>query len=294
MINGVQIRYEVEGSGPVVAFTPGGFWPLEEGRPFAEALRALGFRVVLYDRPNCGASGFLFDGSESIYHVFADCLHGLLDDLGLLPCCIAGASAGAVTALSFAHRHPGAATALALFSPPTDDAAAWQGIARATFLQPARLAEMCGMPAVAEISLGLFDFPTGVAMNPDNRPALLAMNPSEFASVLRRWGRSCGSGREHVAGLSDQEISGLGLPTLVLAGPDPRTGLHPRHTAERLHQLIRGSRLVIPYEALPAEEAQKVRARVEEGGGRWYDAALAPFVKGFLLGPEGRKAGPAA
>ena len=40
-INGVEIRYEVEGTGPAVAFTPGGFWPLEEAQPLSQALRAL-------------------------------------------------------------------------------------------------------------------------------------------------------------------------------------------------------------------------------------------------------------
>ena len=280
-IRGVQIHYQVLGTGLPVAFTPGGFWGLDEAVPFAEALSSLGCQVVIHDRPNCGASGIVLDDSRTVYHLFADYLHGLLSELHLLPCVIAGASAGAVTTLAFAHRHPESVRGIVLISPPTDDPGAWQGIARSTFQQQARLAELGGMAAVTEISLGFFDFPSRIAANPRNREALLSMEPREFAAVLRRWGESAAGGREHVAGLSDAEIAALAAPTLVVSGPDPRTGLHPRHTAERLHELIPGSKLVIPYEALPPQVVERLRVQVAEGGGRWYDAALAPFVREF-------------
>ncbi|HET6485687.1 MAG TPA: alpha/beta hydrolase [Spirochaetia bacterium] len=282
-IRGAHIHYQIHGTGVPVAFTPGGFWGLDDAVPFAEALSLLGCRVVIHDRPNCGASDIVLDDSRTVYDLFADYLHGLLAELRLLPCVIAGASAGAVTSLAFARRHPESVRGVVLISPPTDDPGAWQAIARSTFQQPARLAELGGMAAVAEISLGFFDFPSRIAANPRNRDALLSMDPKRFAAVLRRWGESAASGREHVAGLSDAEIAAIAAPALVICGPDPRNGLHPRHTAERLHELIAGSRLIVPYEALPTEVVEKVRAQVAEGGGRLYDAALAPFVRDFAL-----------
>ena len=282
-IRGAHIHYQIHGTGEPVAFTPGGFWGLDDAVPFAEALSLLGCRVVIHDRPNCGASDIVLDDSRTVYDLFADYLHGLLAELRLLPCVIAGASAGAVTSLAFARRHPESVRGVVLISPPTDDPGAWQAIARSTFQQPARLAELGGMAAVAEISLGFFDFPSRIAANPRNRDALLSMDPKRFAAVLRRWGESAASGREHVAGLSDAEIAAIAAPALVICGPDPRNGLHPRHTAERLHELIAGSRLIVPYEALPTEVVEKVRAQVAEGGGRLYDAALAPFVRDFAL-----------
>ena len=117
------------------------------------------------------------------------------------------------------------------------------------------------------------------------------MNPGTFTAVLRRWAATCANGREHLAGLTDGQIAHLDTPALVLSGPDGKTGLHPRHTAECLHALLPDSRLIIPYEALPAREVESVRTRVTEAGGQWYDAALAPFVMEFVRGVEKRREG---
>ena len=43
----------------------------------AKAMAATGYRVLLHDRRNCGASDVAFDGSASEHEVWADDLHAL-------------------------------------------------------------------------------------------------------------------------------------------------------------------------------------------------------------------------
>ena len=56
-IRGAQIQYDFVGSsGPWCVLTPGGRYDLDENRALAESLAAGGYRVVLHDRRNIGAS----------------------------------------------------------------------------------------------------------------------------------------------------------------------------------------------------------------------------------------------
>jgi pimeloyl-ACP methyl ester carboxylesterase len=85
-INGANINYEVLGaSGPWVVLTPGGRGAMEAVRPLGEAIAAAGYRVVLHDRRNCGASDVIIDGEESEQEIWADDLYELLSGLGALP-----------------------------------------------------------------------------------------------------------------------------------------------------------------------------------------------------------------
>ena len=66
-INEGNVVYEILGdSGDLIALTPGGRFSKEiEGlRPLAEALAAGGYRVLLWDRPNCGKSDVQFYGQS--------------------------------------------------------------------------------------------------------------------------------------------------------------------------------------------------------------------------------------
>src|SRR6202041_2569831 len=63
-------------------------------RPLAEALVAGGYRVLLWDRPNCGASDVQFYG-QSESHMRAETLKKLLNALGVERCILAGGSGGA-------------------------------------------------------------------------------------------------------------------------------------------------------------------------------------------------------
>ena len=96
-VNGGNVVYEILGdSGDLIALTPGGRFSKEIPglRPLAEALAAGGYRVLLWDRPNCGASDVQFYG-QSESHMRAETLHRLVTGLGFERCILAGGSGGA-------------------------------------------------------------------------------------------------------------------------------------------------------------------------------------------------------
>ncbi len=96
-INGGNVVYEILGKeGDFIAMTPGGRFSkdIEGLRPLAQALVKGGYRVLLWDRPNCGKSDVQFYG-QSESHMRAETLHALITGLGIGPCIIAGGSGGA-------------------------------------------------------------------------------------------------------------------------------------------------------------------------------------------------------
>jgi pimeloyl-ACP methyl ester carboxylesterase len=115
-VNGVPIAYEVIGEGRPWIITPGGRFSKDYPgvRELATAIAAAGNQVVIWDRPNTGASGISFAGtSESAMQ--ADALAGLIRELDLGPTIIAGGSGGSRVSLLAATRHPELAAGLAIW-----------------------------------------------------------------------------------------------------------------------------------------------------------------------------------
>jgi len=115
-VNGYSVSYEVVGDqGRPWVITPGRFSMTSPGvRELAIALAERGNRVLIWDRPNCGASDVQFSGpSESAMQ--ADVLAGLLRQLDLRPAVIAGGSGGSRLSLLTAARHRDVAAGLALW-----------------------------------------------------------------------------------------------------------------------------------------------------------------------------------
>src|SRR5436305_1695068 len=117
IIDGLTISYDLIGTGGRAwTITPGGRFSKDDPgiREFAEALAERGNQVVIWDRPNCGASSVAFEGtSESV--VQADALGGLLRHLDLPPAVIAGGSGGARVSMLTAARHRDRAAALGIW-----------------------------------------------------------------------------------------------------------------------------------------------------------------------------------
>src|SRR6201989_2852400 len=89
-VNGGNVVYEILGkTGDFIALTPGGRFSKDIPglRPLALALVKGGYRVLLWDRPNCGKSDVQFYGlSES--HMRAETLAALINELDIGPCII--------------------------------------------------------------------------------------------------------------------------------------------------------------------------------------------------------------
>src|SRR3978361_1384569 len=112
---GVQINYEVVGrSGPFIALTPGSRRPYTELVNLSKEIATHGYRRLLHDRRNCGASEVAFDGSASEHEVWADDLYELAKQLNAAPLYVGGSSAGARLAILFAIRDSDALRGLLL------------------------------------------------------------------------------------------------------------------------------------------------------------------------------------
>ena len=117
-INGGNVVYEILGDeGEFIALTPGGRFSKDIPglRPLAEALVAGGYRVLLWDRPNCGRSDVQFYG-QSESHMRAETLHALITALGIGPCILAGGSGGARDSMLTAMLHPEIVTKLVVWN----------------------------------------------------------------------------------------------------------------------------------------------------------------------------------
>ena len=115
-INGLSLAYETIGEGRPWVITPGGRFTKESPgvHELAQALADQGNKVLIWDRPNCGAYDVCFEGpSESAMQ--ADALAGLLAHLDMNHAVIAGGSGGARVSLLTAARHPESAAGLAIW-----------------------------------------------------------------------------------------------------------------------------------------------------------------------------------
>jgi pimeloyl-ACP methyl ester carboxylesterase len=241
-INGLGIAYEIVGRGTPWVITPGGRFSKDSPglRQLADALAAAGNQVLLWDRPNTGASEVCFEGdSESVMQ--ADALGGLLDRLDMAPAVITGGSGGSRVSILTVARHPAVARGLAVwwisggpFGLLTlgthycgdSIAAAWRK----------------GMGAVAELP----EWAEVLERNPDNRPKILAQDPRSFIDTLEHWMLAyCPRPDELIPGLPDAQTRALDLPALVFrsGASDPH---HTRATSERLAELLPKSQLVEP------------------------------------------------
>lgn len=234
-VRGVGLNYEVLGSGgPWVAISPGGRRGLASDRALGVLIAEAGFRVLVYDRRNTGASEIAISGdSESAEQ--AEDLLALLQALGTGPAYIAGCSSGSRLSLLLAIRHPDAVRALLLWR-VTGGAYAAQRLAFNYYTQFLDAVQKGGIEAVAKTE----HFAALIAANPANRRLLEAMGADGFAGGMERWlaGFRQGTGFP-VSGIDPAAMRGLRMPTLIVPGNDR---VHPRAPGQAAHRLIPTSR----------------------------------------------------
>lgn len=237
------ISYEIIGDGgqPWV-LTPGGRFSKDTPglKQLAEALAAQGKQVLIWDRPNTGASDVVFTGtSES--EMQADRLAGLLQTLGMAPAVIFGGSGGSRISLLTAARHPEVAAGLAMVW-ISGGTYGLMGLALVYCGESIRVAWRGGMEAVVELP----EWSEVLERNPANRERFLSLDPRAFIETLERWMQAyCVGPDELVPGMPDDQYGKVTVPTLIFrsGASDPH---HTRATSERLHELMVGSRLVEP------------------------------------------------
>jgi pimeloyl-ACP methyl ester carboxylesterase len=236
-VNGVNLNYEIVGErGPWIALSPGGRRELGNVRALARDLAGHGYRILIHDRRNCGASDVAFDASQSEYEIWADDLHALLARLDALPAIVGGGSSGCRLALLFALKYPQAVRALLLWR-ITGGPFAAKRLAYQYYDQFIELAQQGGMAAVAESE----HFRERIAANPGNRGRLLAIEPAAFIDVMTRWRAYFAASADlPVIGATEQELNSIKVPTCIIPGND-RT--HSHVTGDLAHRMIPGSEL---------------------------------------------------
>ena len=243
-IDGTTIAYEIIGDdGPPWVVTPGGRFSKDEPgiRELAQALAAHGQRVVIWDRPNTGASDVCFTGaSES--EMQADKLAGLLRALDLAPAVIVGGSGGARVSLLTAAKHPDVTAKLAML---------WisGGVYGSMLLgvhycgESIRVAWRGGMEAVVELP----EWAEVLERNPRTATASSRSTRSEFIETLERWMLVyCPEPGATVAGLSDDEVRRARScrRSCSAAAGAIRTTRAPRRSGS--HELMPNAQLVEP------------------------------------------------
>lgn len=277
-VKGLSLSYEVIGEGRPWVITPGGRFGKDYPgvRELAQALAEQGNRVLIWDRPNCGASDVCFEGpSES--EMQADVLAGLLSDLGMTPAVIAGGSGGARVSLLTAANHPHAAAGLATW---------W--ISGGVFGLMILAVHYCGGSLQAAWSDGmeavaaLPEWAEVLEHNPANRERFLTQDRKEFIATMERWMQAyCPRQDQLVPGLPDGLARSIKVPTLVFRSGES-DAFHTRATSEALARLVPSARIVEP----PWGDREWIERQTErdESGGifvRW--PLLAPLLQEWAV-----------
>ncbi len=281
-IHGGKVVYEILGtSDELIVLTPGGRFgkDIPGLRPLAQALVDGGYSVLLWDRPNCGASDIQFYGpSES--HMRAETLAALLKGLDRGPCVIAGGSGGARDSMLLSILYPELVSKLVLWN--------IVGGIYGTF----NLGAYYVLPSLQAVrGLGveglvqMREWRERIDENPANKQRLLDLDPDEFVKLSLRWlGTYVPKPGQTIPGVDDELFDRITVPTLIIRGGENDLD-HPKRTSLEVSCLIRGSTLIDPPWPEDAwERAMEDRASGRSGGFNMFDTWVqaAPDILKFL------------
>lgn len=241
-ISGVTLNYEVLGDdGPWVVLIPGGRRELDGMRVLGAGLAEAGYRVLLHDRRNCGASDVVIGGDGSEQEIWADDAVELARHVGAERAYFGGSSAGCRVSLLVALRHPEAVEGLLLFWVTGGHHAA-ESLGRNYYTQFIELAEQGGMAAVCASPF----FAARIEQQPANGERLMALDPAVFIEVMARWRQFFTDGADlPVIGATEEQLRGIDVPTCIVPGNDQT---HPYHVGERLHGILPDSEIHALYD----------------------------------------------
>jgi pimeloyl-ACP methyl ester carboxylesterase len=240
-VRGINMNYKILGNGGSwVALSPGGRRDMSGIELLAAKVAENGYRVVIFDRRNTGASDVVIDGNDSEYEIWADDIHELLRQLGALPAIVGGSSYGCRTSLLFALRHPEAARALLLWR-VTGGRFACERLAEEYYGQFITAAKSGGMTAVCAME----HWRERIAARPENYDALMKMDPARFIEVMSRWREYFLKGADlPVIGATEADLRSITVPACIVPGNDLT---HGRQTGETLGRLLAKSEVHVLF-----------------------------------------------
>jgi 2-hydroxy-6-oxonona-2,4-dienedioate hydrolase len=242
-VNGGNVVYEILGDATdLIVLTPGGRFSKEINglRPLADALVSGGYRVLLWDRPNCGASDVQFYG-QSESHMRAETLHGLLTALGEDPCILAGGSGGARDSMLTTMLYPELVTKLVVWN--IVGGIYGMFVLGSYYIVPSILAARgTGVEGLLKVP----EWRERVEENPKNKQRILDLDRDEFLKVMLRWLNAFVSKPgQTIPGVDDEMFDRITVPTLIIRGGENDWD-HPKRTSLEVSCLIKGSKLIDP------------------------------------------------
>ncbi|WP_020102568.1 alpha/beta hydrolase [Mycobacterium sp. 360MFTsu5.1] len=242
-INGGNVVYEILGkTGDFIALTPGGRFSKDIPglRPLAQALAKGGYRVLLWDRPNCGKSDVQFYG-QSESHMRAETLYTLISKLGIGPCILAGGSGGARDSMLTAMLYPEVVTKLVVWNIVGGVYGSF--VLGSYYIVPSILAVRgAGMKGVAQVD----EWRERIADNPANAARIQSYDADEYLKLMLRWLNAfVPKPGQTIPGVEDEMFDNITVPTLIIRGGENDLD-HPKRTSLEVSCLIKGSQLIDP------------------------------------------------
>ena len=236
-VRGVNIFYQVIGDhGPWVALITGGRRGYDEFVPLAKKIAANGYRVMLHDRRNTGASDLFIDGDQGEEAPWLGDMYELMRQNDALPAFFCGSSAGARTSIRFYLKYPQAVRGLPLLRVTGGEFAA-KRLPENYYGQFLKAAREGGMAQVIEMDAWKERFKE----NPAGRDYLAKLPADKFIAVFTRWKEIFEAGGKHpVMGVTEQELRSIKVPVMIIPGNDQT---HSSASAAVAHKLIPGSQV---------------------------------------------------
>ncbi len=238
IVNGAKIEYEDIGQGLPIILTPGGRSDMSTVRGLANHLSP-NYRVIIYDRRNCGASDVVISGALSESDIWAEDLNEMLKQLGAYPAYVGGNSAGQRASLLLAIRHPEAVRGLLLWNITGGSVAAEQ-LGYNYYGQFIEIAETYGMQGIIESDF----FAERIKNNASNLERLKSMDTQNFIDVMQNW-RSFFTADTPIIGATEAQLMKIDVPTVIIPGTE-NDPVHPRTVGENLHKILPNAELHPP------------------------------------------------
>ncbi|MCD2444359.1 alpha/beta hydrolase [Agromyces sp. SYSU K20354] len=230
-VGGLEIAYELAGSGPPVVLAHGF---VGDGRStWGGQIDALAdeFTVVAWDAPGAGGSSDPPDGFGM--DAYADCFAAFVRTLRIAPAHLVGLSFGGALVLATFHRHRGLASSLAIVG----GYAGWRGSlgyaeAEKRLARALEVSELSPEQFAAAMVPSMFSPSVDLEVVASFVDRVRVFRPDGFRAMAR-------------ASFEDQShvLPEVDVPTLLLyADHDVRA---PVAVGEAMHAVVRGSQLVV-------------------------------------------------